>query len=145
MTAACAACGYDASAVVAKSWSLFVELDAKSANARLTNSGATRWSYAADRNAWIRRLQIATADLGEFTGGRLRSATGFRRLTLTRHYYGKQRAFDPDNAVAGAKSCLDAAVRCGLLVDDSAKHAQVIYKQMRTTPTGVTFLVEELA
>lgn len=144
MTDACVACGYQPSAIVAARWELFVELDAKSANQRLTNSGSTRWAYAADRDQWTRRLQVATANIGQHRLGPLRSATGFRRLTLMRHYDGRQREFDEANLVGGCKGLVDSVVRLGMLVDDSRKHAQIIYKQTKASPTGVMFVVEEL-
>jgi len=122
-------------------WEFFIQLDSKSMNARLTNSGNTRWAYKAERNRWEAMLEATLADLSSGVA----SATSKRRVTITRCYFGRQQHRDHDNLVGGCKAMVDALVRTGVLVDDNAKGAQIFYRQERATPTGVRFLVEEFA
>lgn len=142
MTAACIACGYDASAVVAFRWSFFVELDSKSMNVYLSNAGPTRFAYKRERQAW--QLMIRSAINKTVRSPSMPRATRFRRVTLTRFYDGRQQLRDADNYIGGCKPLLDALVCNGVLLDDSADFAQVIYKQERRPPVGMQFIVEEL-
>lgn len=139
MTAACAACGYQASAVVVASWPVFVALDSKSMNRHVVNAGSSRYAYAKERDCWTLLLRNACR-MASVT-----DAVGFRRVTITRCYYGRQQERDYDNFVGGMKSVLDALVACRVLVDDSRGLVQAIYKQQRSQPTGLRFLIEELA
>lgn len=134
---ACTACGFDQAATVTARWSFFVPLDSKSMNDRLSNAGSSRWAYKADRNRWIKAICLSTSLA-------LRSAEKFRRVTITRCYFGRQQLREYDNLVGGMKG-VDALVTTGVLVDDSAKFAQIIYKQERCSPIGLQFEVEELS
>ncbi len=138
MSAPCLACGHDAEALVGNSWSWFIPLDAESMNLRTVNAGASRFAYAKKRDQWslILRYHMRLAGLTK--------AVGFRRLTITRTYHGRQKLLDHDNLVGGCKMIVDNLVKLGALVDDNAKGAQVSYRQERATPTGIRFLVEEL-
>lgn len=51
-------------------------------------------------------------------------ASGRRRVTIERH--GK-KALDADNLAGGAKELLDEIRTYGLIVDDSPKHAELVY------------------
>ncbi len=138
MTTPCPACGHNPAAIVTASWSMFIPLDAKGMNSRVTNSGSSRWAYAAERNSWSLVLRNAMRIAG------VPAATGFRRLTITRCYHGRQQLRDRDNLIGGCKSLVDALVRASALVDDDAKHAEINYRQERTTPTGVRIVIEEI-
>lgn len=111
-----------------------------SANARIVNSGATRWAYAKARDKWAD--DIRTAMLKQ----RIPEATGRRRVTLTRLMGKGQKVWDGDNLQGGAKYVRDAMqpsrrvktkngavlVRgAGLIVSDGAKDAEFVYEQER--------------
>lgn len=140
MTAACEKCGFDPAAQVLASWSFHVPREIESGNAYVVNSGRSRWRYKADRNAWERDL-IALKH-----AKRIPPALGKRRVTLTRIIGYRQRAFDRDNLATGFKSCVDAMVRCCLLVDDNAAGAEIHYAQKKHDGlSGVLVLIEEIA
>lgn len=135
---ACAACGHDASAIVVARWEFHIDRDPPSLNDRVFN-GRQGWRYRSERDAWC--LEIRAVRLLQ----RITKATGKRRVTLTRKYTSRQQLRDRDNLAGGMKACVDALVLEGLLVGDAPEQAEVIYKQERTTPRGLTIVVEELA
>ena len=134
---ACVKCGHDPDAVVERHWQFTLPLELESLNAHRVNSGATRWSYKRKRDGWAMALRATVPRA-------ILAANGKRRVTLTRLMGKGQRAFDRDNLVGGAKGLVDAMVRVGLLLGDSAEHAEIHYDQERAATPGVRVLVEEL-
>ena len=135
---ACAMCGYDATARVLRSWTLRPPFEVESLNAHRVNAGHGRWAYAKVRKAWLQALIV------EARATSCPEATGMRRVTITRVYSGRQRAYDGDNLRGGCKPLVDAMVLAGLLVDDDAANAQVHYAQERGEQSSTRILVEEL-
>ena len=136
---ACARCSFDPDATISDSWSFHVDREIKSGNARIVNGSVTRWVYAKNRDAWQWELRTARLLQGA------PKATGKRRVTLTRHYTGRQRPFDRDNLATGCKVVVDAMVREGLLVNDDAGSAEIHYAQAKSETPGVAIVVEVLA
>lgn len=137
----CDACGFDALAEVKASWGFRIEADIQSANAHIMNAGVARHAYRRQRDTWQWYLVVAKR-LHDVT-----NATGPRRVTVTRWFSGRQRAFDRDNLIAGCKSLLDALVRSGMLRGDTEADVQVLYKQERAgaEDRGTFICIEELA
>lgn len=140
---ACARCGHDPDAKVLASWSFFVDKEVGSLNAHRVNAGS-RWQQAAyrrERDEWTRWMQVGKAN------NAIPSATSKRRVRLVRQYTGRQRAYDVDNLIGGAKACVDAMVRAGLLAGDTRELAEIEYDQKRGGPnerSGLWVFVEEL-
>lgn len=147
----CTKCNHDPDAVIGASWTFFIERDPPSLNSRLSNHRGG-WAYREDRDAWDTEfMAIARGWSAPFTAPLpartevLFGGTGKRRVTLTRHYHGRQQRRDRDNLAGGMKACVDAMVKSGLLVDDSEEFAEVHYAQIRSRPTGLHVLIEELS
>ncbi len=141
----CSACGFDEHAPIAHRFELFVDLDGKSDNGRTVNAGASRFAYAKNRDLWALLLRAAMMQLG---GVALNAAVHRRRLTVVRRYCGTQKSRDRDNLATSYKPAIDALVRLGMLVDDSAKGVEgPHYKQERCGKGegGTLFLIEEFA
>lgn len=139
---ACPKCGYDAHAVIDSTWQFHIALPVQSGNRHIYNVGSSRWRYAKERNDW------QTAIKAERISQRIPTATGKRRVTFTRYYGGRQREMDPDNMATGLKSCLDALVREGMLVDDKREFAEVSYVQIQTSveeQRGLLITLEDFA
>lgn len=142
---ACQRCGFDPTAAVTASWVFMIERDPPSLNARIHNSGASRWQYRAERDVWSGELMVARVN------HRITPARRRRRVTLERVYGGRQKERDRDNLVGGMKAVVDALVLQGLLVDDTPAHAELHYGQLaigRVPPPGMRGLrvtIEDLA
>jgi Holliday junction resolvase RusA-like endonuclease len=67
-----------------------------------------------------------------------------RAVTITRCFDKHERAYDPDNLVAGVKPILDALVKEKLLRDDSSKWLSLNVEQRRADVRRVEVLIEEL-
>lgn len=121
-----------------------------SANARIVNSGATRWAYAKARKEWVRDIRNSMLAL------RIPPATGKRRITLTRLMGKGQRLFDDDGLAGGAKFVRDAMQRpypwstkngvktvdgASLIIDDSATSAEFVYEQTRAADGKAATLI----
>lgn len=135
---ACAKCGHDPGAAVARTWRLVIAKELESANKHTINSGGARWRYAKERGEWEQWLMT-------FPRGDLHRATGRRRVTITRRFSGRQREWDPDNLVAGTKVLRDALKRAGVIVDDSRQWLECHSLQERADRSETVVLVEELA
>lgn len=61
--------------------------------------------------------------------GRIPKAAGRRRLEIVRCIRSEKYRLDRGNLVGGCKPVLDAAVRCGLIVDDREDHLDDHYRQ----------------
>ena len=133
----CEKCGHDPGAKVTASWDFHIDREVKSGNAHIYNVGASRWRYGKDRTAW--EWEMRNARLLK----KIPVATARRRLTLTRLFDGRQRAFDVDNLATGFKSCVDALVREKLLLGDDPRKAEIHYQQ-RPGMRGIHVLLEEL-
>jgi len=127
----CPKCGYCASTEVTAEWQFHIPRDVVSLNARGTNRGSwdSRSAYVKDRKAWAWHMRAArlahpSMDLRKVEMPR-------RRLTLTRLWGPRQRAFDQDNLVGGLKLVVDAMVAEWLLAGDTLEHVQVYYAQRR--------------
>lgn len=64
----------------------------------------------------------------EKLAGRISEATGRRRLTIERVSRG---TLDADNLAGGAKTAIDAVKKLRLLIDDSPKHAELVFTQSK--------------
>lgn len=62
--------------------------------------------------------------------GRIPKAGGRRRLEIVRYVREEKYRLDRGNLVGGCKPVLDAAVRCGLIVDDREEHLDDYYRQV---------------
>ena len=139
---ACAKCGYDAEAPVESVFAAFVQRDVRSMNEHRVNAGAARWDYKRERDAWTGHLRLVFDRV-------LREPVGqtLRRVTITREWGPRRRAFDRDNLVGGCKVVVDAMVRAGLLVGDEAVWAEIHYEQRRGmgAVSGTWIRIETLA
>lgn len=135
----CPKCGHEPDAVVSARWEFTIPRAVKSANAHSVNAGASRWAYAADRNAWSQWFALRLHELGPV------AVLGKRRVTLTRVYAGRQREMDRANFISGCKPVLDAMVRAGWLRGDKPADVEDSYLQERGVTAGLRVLVEELA
>lgn len=116
-----------------------IDREVESLNARRVNVRGWRGGeYKRNRDAWQWLFKI------ERVNRRIPTATGRRRVTLTRLYSGRQRAFDRGNLVGGCKMILDAMVRESLIVDDKAEYLEDHYAQRRSATSGIVVLIEEL-
>ena len=136
---ACARCSFDPDASVLAAWAFCVPVEIRSGNSHIVNAAASRWSYKRTRDSWQALLRNMRLLQG------MPKATSKRRVTITRHYAGRQRAFDRDNLATGCKVIVDAMVRAGLLVNDDAGNAEIHYAQSKQPEAGTVFCVEVLA
>lgn len=140
---ACVKCGHDPEVAVLRSWSFHVPRAPESLNAHSVNAGLARFVYAKKRNAWL--SDLATMARVE----RIPEAIVKRRVTLTRVYHGRCRAFDRDNLAGGMKMIVDALVLAGLITDDSPRWAELHFAQRKVSGAssyaGLDVHIEELA
>ncbi len=153
VTAACARCGFDPNATVKSEHTFLVKRETPSMNARLVNSGPSRFAYGKERGVWVMEFRAARLN------NKIPKAApnGRRRVTLTRVYGGKARGRDRDNLIGGMKAVVDAMVLEGLLADDTEARAELHYGQRKAgkalipgeqwTPeaTGLWVVIEDLA
>lgn len=135
---ACRRCGYDPAAIVTGRWELAIARTVHSLNAHRGNYGGTRWAYRRDRDEWQLAFKVARIN------ARIPTATGKRRVTMTRLYSGRERAFDVDNLAGGMKLVVDAMVREGLLLGDDPARAELHHNQNRAATSGLAVVIEEL-
>ncbi len=135
---ACVKCGHDPAATVGRSWTMLIERDPPSLNERIFNAGPRRWLYKRERDMWIGEIRVARLLQ------RIPRATGRRRVTLTRVFFGRQQERDRDNLSGGMKAAVDALVFEGMLMNDDAAAAELHYQQERGQPVGLRILLEEL-
>jgi hypothetical protein len=135
---ACIKCSHDPEAVVLASWTFHIDRDPPSLNARLFN-GPRGWVYRKERDEWRSEVRVCRVLQ------RIPQATRLRRVTLTRNYTGRQQLRDRDNLAGGMKCVVDALVLEGVIANDDAANSEIHYTQLRTTPPGLSVLVEELA
>ena len=134
----CARCGYDPAAIVTGRWEFEIARHVHSLNAHRGNYGGTRWAYKHDRDRWQWEFKVARIN------ARIPTASGKRRVTLTRLYSGRERAFDVDNLAGGMKLVVDAMVREGLLLGDDPARAELHHNQNRAATSGLAVVIEEL-
>lgn len=133
----CATCGHAlAIEVRAPQWTFAVPCRVPSLNERMQNAGPGRWAYTRLRGSWATAMKVLARDIPR--------ATGKRGVRLTRVLGKRQRMYDYDNFVGGAKSCIDSMVKAGLIVGDSAKFVDVTYEQERGAKEGARVEVWEL-
>lgn len=142
----CPYCGEDPRTPVLERYSFTLELawpnpqNSGSGGGRLHNSGGARWGYKKVRDDFVREI-LLTSPPEPMRGRQL------RRVTLTRFWGPRKRAWDKDNLVAGAKPIVDALVLTGAMVDDSERYARIHYQQRKRTEGGacaVHVLIEVL-
>lgn len=116
-------------------WHLHLPIDARSQN-QLHSKGGGRWAYRAHAKAIVAALGIAR---------HIPRAAIKRRVTLTRIWGKRQRAFDRGNLIGGLKPVLDGLRDVGLIVDDSAKWCEDHYSQRGPeAQSGIGITIEEL-
>lgn len=138
---ACPRCSYDPDAEIANTWQFHIALPVQSGNRHVYNVGASRWKYAKERQTWQMAIRAERLQL------KIPVATGKRRVTFTRFYGGRQREFDDDNFLTGAKLIRDALILEGLIRDDRSSAAQFSYVQIQTNVAeqrGLLVTIEEL-
>ena len=90
-------------------------------------------SEANTREHWAKKAKLKArwATLLALAGAiRAPKATGRRRMTVERH---SPRALDADNLAGGCKEVVTDVIKdFGLLVDDSPKHAELVYVHVPT-------------
>jgi len=131
-------------------WEFVIPRAISSANARIVNSGKTRWAYSKSRNAWADDLRRAMQI------HRIPDASGKRKITITRLMGHGQRAFDDDDFVGGAKLVRDAMQRprkvqrmsgvllvkgASLIMTDGASDAEFVYEQARAADGKAATLI----
>lgn len=134
MSPVCPACGFDTDARPTRTWTIVLELVFPSLNQL---KGNTKVGYAYRR--WRREFEGALANHG------LPTATCPRRVTVTRWYGKRKRAYDTANLSGGSKPLMDTLVNYGILYDDSPTWLEVHFHQ-RPSPDGVDrieLLIEE--
>lgn len=137
---ACQACGFDPQAAVSEAWTFLVTRAAVSQNKLGSNRGGNRWTYAQ------LRADYEWSVLANVRKHGIPPATKRRRISLTRLYLPRQRAFDRGNLIGGLKPLLDVCVRQGLLVSDSPEWCLDHYSQERHPALlGVRVCLEEFA
>lgn len=123
-------------------WTLtyFTEMLIDSANSRSVNAGAARWGYAKTRGAWCTVMRLFKRQ------HEIPDPVARRRVTITRFFSGRKRLMDQINFASGCKPLLDAMVIEGLIVDDSVKWVEDIYKQVRHSDLsdGTAIVIQEL-
>jgi Holliday junction resolvase RusA-like endonuclease len=134
----CARCGYDSAAIVTGRWEFAIARAVHSLNFHMGNYGGTRWAYRRDRDDWQWEFKVARIN------ARIPIAIGKRRVTLTRLYSGRERAFDVDNLAGGMKLVVDAMVREGLMLGDDPARAELHHNQNRAATSGLSVVIEEL-
>jgi hypothetical protein len=134
----CARCGYDPTAIVTGRWEFAIARPVHSLNAHRGNYGSTRWAYRHDRDGWQWEFKVARIN------ARIPTAVAKRRVTLTRLYSGRERAFDVDNLAGGMKLVVDAMVREGLLLGDDRERAELHHGQDNAAMSGLVVVIEEL-
>lgn len=136
----CPRCGHDPGAIVVGSWTFTIPIEVESLNAHRVNAGA-KWQQAAyrkRRDAWQQWMRAGRLN------HKIPTATSKRRVTLTRLYNGRQRAFDDDNLSGGCKPIVDAMVSERLVVGDDAAGVELGYLQVKAERVGLVVLIEEL-
>lgn len=136
----CPVCGHDPKAKILATWRFAVARKPPSLNDRIVNSGFTARKYREERQAWGWEFRAARLDQ------RIALAnTRRRRLSIARVFAGRERAWDPDNFIGGAKLIVDALVLEGLLLDDDRQHTEIQYIQKPGPDSRVEFVIQELA
>lgn len=138
MAEPCPMCRYARDAKASASWTLSAASYCPSLN-RVGVNGKNNNAYRWWRNQWAKLLKDQV--------GAVPPAAAKRRVTITRHYGTKQRAYDRINYAAGCKALLDVLVGYGVLYDDSELWCEDHYRQVKSVDgvDRVTVLVEELA
>jgi hypothetical protein len=133
----CPRCNYDFPRPIR--WTLELAFDIPSQNDIAGGKGNSRWRYKKLRDEYRLLVKHERIRL------RIPTATGRRRVTITRHYGGRCKERDRGNLVGGAKALMDALVLEGLLVDDAPSWVDDWYQQEPTSaPTWVAVEIEEL-
>ncbi len=131
-------CRFDPGAAVTQTWSFSVDSYVPTLNSIGTNH-KNNFKYRGWRTAWEKHLGAWLQTLPP--------ATQYRRVTITRHYGTKKRAFDSANFAGGCKPLLDTLTNFGALYDDSDLWCEAHYLQLKS-PDGtdrVEVKIEELA
>jgi hypothetical protein len=123
------------------SWTRYVAIDWPSQNSLYgsANHRATR--------ARIKRLRDGAEASFRHGFSECPPATGKRRVTWERILGPRQREFDEPNLIGGLKPLLDGMVRAGLLVDDSPRWYEGVYRQVtgnRQDGPAIRVTIEEV-
>ena len=121
----CPTCGQHMPDLAPPSWSVTLPRRLRSLNEHSPNANTQRQQYRREREAWQFAVTMAM---------RLKSiprAQERRRIVITRIIGSRERAYDYDNLVGGAKALVDAMTRAGLVVDDAARWLDAEYCQER--------------
>lgn len=120
----CPACGFDASQPVLLLQRLRLSASFPSQNTLGANRrGNAGYHYRKLRQEFAAELHRALAATP------VPPATGKRRVWLSRVYGPRKRPYDIANLIGGGKAIVDVLVARGVLVDDSSKWFEGIYKQ----------------
>lgn len=120
----CDACGFDAGQPVAAVATLRLDASYPSQNQLGANRrGNAGYHYRKLRQEFAAELHRALAATP------VPPATGKRRVWLHRVFGPRKRPYDIANLIGGGKAIVDVLVARGILVDDSSKWFEGIYKQ----------------
>jgi hypothetical protein len=131
-------CEFDPVAVVCDSWTFITDSYCPTQNSL---KGNTKGGH--DYRKWRRHWENVFGD--QFRA--MPRSILRRRVTVTRHYGLRKRAYDRGNFIGGCKPLLDTMVNMGALFNDNAVFLEDHYLQLKS-PDGidrVTVLIEELA
>lgn len=135
--AACTRCEYDSAAPVLRSWEWEIGLELASLNAHQQND-SRGWAYRKSRDTWTALMRSAAV------AAAMPVPTEKRRVLFTRLYSGREREWDDDNLIGGAKLARDAMERAGIILSDARRWAQFSYAQEKGARRGLRVLVEEV-
>ena len=119
-------------------WSFTLSIEPPSQNVVASNKGAGRHKYRKFRDDYEELLRAFKDKLA------IPTATGRRRVFITRLYSGRGQRRDRGNIVGGCKPLLDALTNVGLLVDDKEEFLEDHYDQQKANAKGVWIQIEEI-
>jgi Holliday junction resolvase RusA-like endonuclease len=133
----CRKCSYSPTLPVLATYSMRLELSAVSQN-RLKGrtSDATQRIYSGLRNKFL-KLMTPQAEA-------IPQATDKRRVTFTRVYGKRKKAYDSDNFTAGMKGARDGLTKLGLIKNDNAQWLEAHYQQVPGDDDCVIITIEDI-
>lgn len=123
-------CRYDADAIVVATWTHRVESYCPTFNSIGLNT-KNNHKYRGWRRAWEQHFGAWLQTLPP--------ALKYRRVTLTRYYGLKKRAFDSQNFAGGCKPLLDTLTNFGAIYDDSDMWCEAHHLQVKS-PDGKDYV-----
>ena len=132
-------CRFDPGATVTASWTLRVPSYCPTFNSIGKNT-KNNFRYRGWRKVWEKEFGPWLQTIPP--------AMKYRRVTITRYYAGRNRAYDHQNFAGGCKPLLDVIVTFGGLYDDRDLWCEAHYVQIKAGSDGVDVIevkIEELS